>query len=132
MRAPSTCWTIRTSSPAKLKRAVTDADGEIRFDPIAKPGVSNLLSILAAVTDSDVETVAAPFAGQGYGTLKGAVADAVIAFAEPFAVRTRELLEDPAELDRVLALGAQRANATAAPTLEAAYDRVGFLRPARG
>jgi tryptophanyl-tRNA synthetase len=64
--------------------------------------------------------------------LKGAVADAVIAFAEPFATRTRELLDDLAELDRVLAVGAQRAAETATATLEAAYERVGFLPPARG
>jgi tryptophanyl-tRNA synthetase len=115
----------------KLKRAVTDADGEIRYDPEAKPGVSNLLAILAAVTDADVTAVAEPFAGQGYGQLKAAVADAVVAFAEPYAARTRELLGDPAELDRILALGAECAEAVAGPTLDAAYERVGFLTPVR-
>jgi tryptophanyl-tRNA synthetase len=115
----------------KFKRAVTDAETEIRYDPAAKPGVSNLLSILAAFTGSDLETVADPFAGQGYGVLKGAVADAVIAFAEPFAARTGELLSDLGELDRILASGAERAVAAAAPTLELAYDRVGFLPPVR-
>jgi tryptophanyl-tRNA synthetase len=114
----------------KFKRAVTDTETEIRYDPAAKPGVSNLLTILAAFTGADLDTVADPLAGKGYGVLKGAVADAVIAFAEPFAVRTHELLGDPAELDRILAVGAERANAVAEPTLATAYRRVGFLPPA--
>ena len=111
----------------KIRRAVTDAETEVRYDPVAKPGVSNLLAVLGAVTDRLPEHVAVDFAGQGYGVLKAAVADAVISFAEPFAARTAELLDDPAELDRILAIGAERARAVAEPTLRAAYDRVGFL-----
>jgi tryptophanyl-tRNA synthetase len=111
----------------KIKRAVTDAEPEVRYDPAAKPGVSNLLAILAAVTDRAPQDAAKEFEGQGYGALKGAVADAVVAFAEPFAARTRELLGDPAELDRILAGGAERARAVAATTLAEAYRRVGFL-----
>jgi tryptophanyl-tRNA synthetase len=114
----------------KIKRAVTDTDNEIRFDPQAKPGLSNLLAIHAAVTGSDVDTVVKNFAGQGYGNLKSAVAEAVVAFAQPFAARTRELLDDPAELDRMLARGAERARRTAGPTVTDAYAKVGFL-PAR-
>ena len=106
----------------KLKRAVTDTETEVRYDPVAKPGVSNLLAILGAVTDRTPEDVAGEFAGQGYGALKVAAADAVVAFAEPFAARTRELLADPAELDRILATGAARAREAAEPTLRAAYD----------
>jgi tryptophanyl-tRNA synthetase len=115
----------------KIKRAVTDAETEVRYDPDAKPGVSNLLSILAAVTQRPVEDVAADFAGQGYGTLKTAVADAVIDFAEPFAKRTAALLDEPAELDRVLAAGATRARAVAEVTVRTAYDRVGLLSEVR-
>ncbi len=111
----------------KFRRAVTDTDTDVRFDPDAKPGVSNLLIILAAVTDDEPSRVAENFAGSGYGALKSAVADAVAAFAEPFAKRTAELLDDPAELDRLLAVGAERAHAVAATTLQTAYDRVGFL-----
>ena len=112
----------------KIKRAVTDTETEIRYDPEAKPGVSNLLTILAAVTDRGVDQVAAQFAGQGYGALKDEVADAVIAFAEPFAKRTDELLDDPAELDRLLAAGLEPgARGRASVTLARAYDRVGFL-----
>jgi tryptophanyl-tRNA synthetase len=114
----------------KIKRAVTDTETEVRYDPVAKPGVSNLLSVLAAVTDRQVDTVLSDFAGQGYGALKTATADAVVAFAEPFAKRTAALLDDPAELDRILAVGAERASAVAEATLLTAYERVGFLPPA--
>ena len=115
----------------KFRRAVTDPGTEVRYDPDAKPGVSNLLSILAAVTDRPVADVERDFAGQGYGALKSAVADAVIAFAEPFAKRTAMLLDDPAELDRVLAAGATRAREVAEVTVRAAFDRVGFLQETR-
>jgi tryptophanyl-tRNA synthetase len=111
----------------KIKRAVTDTETEVRYDPVAKPGVSNLLAILGAVTDRAPEDAAKDFDGQGYGALKNTVAEAVVAFAEPFAKRTRALLDDPAELDRILAHGAARAQAVAGPTLAAAYRRVGFL-----
>jgi tryptophanyl-tRNA synthetase len=115
----------------KIRRAVTDTGADVRYDPDAKPGVSNLLAILAAVTGRPVEAVTAEFEGQGYGALKGAVADAVVAFAEPFAKRTAMLLDDPAELDRLLTRGAARAREVAEPTLRAAYDRVGFLSEQR-
>ena len=111
----------------KLKRAVTDTGNEIRFDPAQKPGVSNLLTIYAEVTDRPIEQAVDDFAGQGYGQLKVAVAEAVVAFCEPFARRTAELLDDPAELDRVLLAGAQRAREVASATVETVYDRVGFL-----
>ncbi|UQX87822.1 tryptophan--tRNA ligase [Jatrophihabitans telluris] len=113
----------------KLKRAVTDLDGEIRFDEAHKPGVSNLIAIHAAFTGLSIEAVEAEFAGQGYGRLKGAVAESVIAFAQPFAARTAELLDDPAELDRLLAHGAAKAAAVASVTLSRAYEAVGFLPP---
>jgi tryptophanyl-tRNA synthetase len=114
----------------KIRRAVTDTETEVRFDPEHKPGVSNLLSILASVTDRKVDEVVGDFDGQGYGALKGAVADAVVAFAEPFAARTRDLLADPAALDRILARGAERARTIAAGTLADVYERVGFLAEA--
>jgi tryptophanyl-tRNA synthetase len=116
----------------KFKRAVTDTDNEIRFDADTKPGVSNLLTIHAAFTDRTVDDIEKEFAGQGYGALKTAVSDSVVAFAEPFATRTRGLLDDPAELDRILARGAERARAVAGPTLADAYAKVGFLPPAVG
>jgi tryptophanyl-tRNA synthetase len=118
-----------SSLAKKIRRAVTDTDTAVRFDPEAKPGVSNLLTILAALTDRPVRDVAGDFDGQGYGALKSAVADATVAFAEPFAKRTNDLLADPAELDRILADGAERAHAVASVTLATAYERVGFLSP---
>jgi tryptophanyl-tRNA synthetase len=121
-----------SATAKKIRRAVTDTETEIRFDPAAKPGVSNLLAILAAFTDQTPEQVADGFAGQGYGALKNAVADAVAAFAEPFAKRTNELLADRAEIDRILARGAERANEVAAATVTTAYGRVGFVLPAHG
>jgi len=129
--------TIYLSDPAsvitrKIKRAVTDTDGEVRYDPEGKPGLSNLLAIHAALTGASVEAVAKEFSGQGYGALKGAVAEAVVAFAEPFAARSQELLDDPAELDRILARGAERARAVASVTVADAYAKVGFLPAAVG
>lgn len=111
----------------RIKRAVTDAETDIRFDPIQKPGVSNLLAILAAVTGQSIESVAARYGGLGYGVLKGDVADAVAAFVEPFQARMTELMADPAELDRQLVVGATRARQVAAETIRDVYDRVGFL-----
>jgi tryptophanyl-tRNA synthetase len=116
----------------KLRRAVTDNDGEIRYDPESKPGLSNLLAIHAAFTGSKVEAVEEEFSGQGYGALKNAVAESVIAFAQPFAARSSELLQDPAELDRILAKGAERARARASVTVADAYAKVGFLPAAVG
>ena len=113
----------------KVRRAVTDTGNEIVYDPKNKPGVSNLLSILAAVTDRTPEQVATEFDGAGYGALKVQTADAVVAFAEPFARRTKELLGDPGELDRILAIGSQQARDVASKTLQTAYERVGFLPP---
>ena len=113
----------------KIKRAVTDTETEIRYDPASKPGVSNLLVILSAVTGDSIESVVGGFAGQGYGALKNAVADAVVAFAEPYSKRVHELMDDPAEIDRVLAAGAERARPVAAATVAAVYDKVGFLAP---
>ncbi|TPW73508.1 tryptophan--tRNA ligase [Schumannella sp. 10F1B-5-1] len=111
----------------KLKSAVTDTDREVRFDPAAKPGVSNLLSILSGVTGTPIPRLEEQFAGRGYGDLKSETADAVVAEFEPIRARTLELLDDPAELDRLLAHNADRAAAIADVTLRTAYDRVGLL-----
>ena len=113
----------------KIKSAVTDTDGEIRFDREAKPGVSNLLGIFSALTGKSVEDLESEFAGQGYGALKGSVAEAVVETLDPIRLRANELLNDPAELDRLLASGAQKANQVAEETLAKVYDRLGFVRP---
>ncbi len=113
----------------KIKSAVTDTDGEIRFDRDAKPGVSNLLGIYCAITGESIEAFAASLQGQGYGALKTAVADAVVATLDPIRLRAQELLADPAELDRLLAQGAAKANEIAERTLADVYDKLGFVRP---
>ncbi|PDQ35723.1 MAG: tryptophan--tRNA ligase [Candidatus Lumbricidophila eiseniae] len=112
----------------KIMSAVTDTDRDIRFDPTAKPGVSNLLSIFAAVTGDSVTDLATRYSGRGYGDLKKDVADAVLALVQPIRTRTLELLDDPGELDRLLAIGADKARERAAGVLGDVYDRMGFIR----
>ena len=111
----------------KIRSAVTDTGREVVYDPENKPGVSNLLTILSVVTGASHEAIAGQYDGRGYGDLKKDVADAVVAEFEPIRTRALELLDDPAELDRVLAGNADRAAAIADKTLARVYDRVGFL-----
>jgi tryptophanyl-tRNA synthetase len=114
----------------KIRSALTDGEREVRFDPERKPGVSNLLTIASALSGRPVPELERSFSGRGYGDLKSEVADLVVDVLRPIRQRTAEILADPAELDRVLAIGAERAESVAARTLADAYDRVGFL-PAR-
>jgi tryptophanyl-tRNA synthetase len=111
----------------RIRSAVTDAEREIRFDPEAKPGVSNLLTIYAGLSGRPVGAVVEDYAGRGYGDLKKDLAEIVVDFLVPFQARVDEYLDDPALLDRVLAQGAERARAVAAPTLDRVYDRIGLL-----
>jgi tryptophanyl-tRNA synthetase len=111
----------------RIKSAVTDSETEIRYDPATKPGVSNLLTILATFTDRDVEEVVKDYDGTGYGALKSDTAEAVVAFAAPFSKQVRELVSDKAELQRTMSAGAAKARAVAAPTLATVYDRLGFV-----
>ena len=115
----------------KVRSAVTDSGREVVFDPENKPGLANLLTIQSALTGRSTDDLVAAYAGRGYGDLKKEVAEAVVEFAAPFRERTRAYLDDPAELDRILARGAERARALAAPILATVYERVGFLAPAR-
>jgi tryptophanyl-tRNA synthetase len=111
----------------KFKSAVTDLDGVIRFDRETKPGISNLLGIYSAITGESVDSLVARFDGAGYGALKTELADVVVAAIEPIRNRAEELLSDPAELDRLLAKGAAKANELAEQTLATVYERVGFI-----
>jgi tryptophanyl-tRNA synthetase len=111
----------------KIMRAVTDADGRVVFDRDAKPGVANLLTIFSVLGDIPVATLEADFAGRGYGDLKKALVEVVEATLGPVRERTLELLADPAELDRILAANADRANEVATATLADVYAKVGFL-----
>lgn len=112
----------------KIKRAVTDTDTEVRFDPAAKPGVSNLLSILASCTGSTPEACAAQYTQ--YGPLKSDTADAVVAVLEPIQARFRELADDPGATAAILAAGAERARSIASVTLARARDALGLVPPA--
>jgi tryptophanyl-tRNA synthetase len=118
-------------SAKKVRSAVTDSDTEVRFDEEAKPGVSNLLRIYSALTGDTVDALVEKYAGRGYGDLKGDLAEVVVEFVTPFRDRTLELMEDRAELERILASGAERAGAVAEATLRDVYDRVGFLPAGR-
>ncbi|HXF97214.1 MAG TPA: tryptophan--tRNA ligase [Gaiellaceae bacterium] len=112
----------------KFRSAVTDSGREILHDPERKPGVSNLIEIMTVATGESIEQVQARYDGQGYGAFKEAVAEAVIALLEPVQRRFRELRDDPGELRRLLALGAEKARAASAPTLALMYERMGFYR----
>jgi tryptophanyl-tRNA synthetase len=113
----------------KIRSAVTDSEREIRFDPAAKPGVANLLTIQSAVTGTDIDKLVEGYHGRGYGDLKADTAQAVVEFVTPIKTRVDELLADPTELESVLAVGAERARDVSAKTLKRVYDRLGFLAP---
>jgi tryptophanyl-tRNA synthetase len=113
----------------KIKSAVTDSGTEVRYDPANKPGISNLLEIHAAVTGRGIPEIEAEFAGSGYGAFKSAVADAVVEFLRPVRERYEALAADTAEVDRQLAVGAQKARAIAGPVLERARSAAGLLPP---
>lgn len=111
----------------KIKRAVTDLGNEVRFDIAEKPGVSNLMSILAAASNRSIESIVQEYDGQGYGKFKQAVADAVVATLEPVQARYREVRDDTEGLRRVLRDGAERASARADATLQRVHDALGFI-----
>jgi tryptophanyl-tRNA synthetase len=113
----------------KFKTAVTDSGTDVRHAPEEKPGISNLMEILAIVGDQELSEIEARYDGQGYGAFKDEVADAVVAALDPIRLRYEELRSDAAELDRLLALGADKARKASAPTLEQMYERMGFVRP---
>jgi tryptophanyl-tRNA synthetase len=114
----------------KVKSAVTDSATNVRYDPAEKPGVSNLLEIYAAAAETDIGKAEAEFAGEGYGAFKGAVADALVELLAPVRERYATLAADPAEVDRQLRLGADKARALAEPVLERARRATGLLPPA--
>ena len=117
-------------SAKKIRSAVTDTGREIIFDPETKPGVSNLLTIYSALTGRSIEDLVGTYAGKGYGDLKKDLAAVLTDWVRPIQERTRGYLDDPHQLDKLLAIGAQKARAVASETLKTVYDRVGFLAPA--
>ena len=113
----------------KIKSAVTDTEREIRYDEENKPGIANLLRIFSALDDRSIDQLENDYAGKGYGDLKKDLAEVVTEAISPFRQRALVYLDDPAQLDKVLADGAERAAAVAETTLAAVHERVGFLPP---
>jgi tryptophanyl-tRNA synthetase len=116
----------------KFKTAVTDSEREIRYDPAAKPGVSNLLEIMSVATGEPIEALERRFDGSGYGDLKEAVGESVVQLLTPIRERFEALRADERELQRLLAVGAEKARRTCEPTLELMYERMGFVRSEAG
>ncbi len=113
----------------KFKRAVTDSDGEIRYDPDNKPGVSNLLSILSTLSGEDMESLTARLNGQGYGKLKEETAAATIEALKPIQARFHELMADKDYLASILKTNAERASHLANKTLRKVYKKLGLYQP---
>ncbi|SFR86005.1 tryptophanyl-tRNA synthetase [Agromyces sp. CF514] len=112
----------------KFKSAVTDTGREVRYDRDEKPGISNLLDISSALTGRPIAEIEAVYDGRGYGDFKKDLAEIVVERLTPIRARTLELLDDPAELDRLLGVGADKAAERAETVLRTVYDRVGFVR----
>jgi len=111
----------------RIRSAVTDADRDIRFDPVAKPGISNLLTIYSALSGRPIPELEASFEGRGYGDLKVELAQVVVDWVTPYQERVHGYLDDPASLDEILASGADKARDIAAVTLDRLYERTGLL-----
>ena len=111
----------------KIMRAVTDADGGVVFDRANKPGISNLLTIYSVLAERSIQSLENEYAGRGYGDLKKSLVEVINGTFGPIRSRVLELLDDPTELDRLLAHNADRAAAVADVTLANAYQRVGLL-----
>ena len=111
----------------KIKRAQTDSDNAVRYDREAKPGISNLMDLFAALTDKSHEEIERAYAGQGYGTFKKDVAEATISVLEPIQKRYAELIDTP-ELDVILTKGAEKAREKASKTYEAVTKAMGLYR----
>ena len=111
----------------KFKVAVTDSGREIVHSE-EKPGISNLIEIMTVSTGESIEAIQARYDGQGYGTFKTEAAESVIALLEPFQQRFREIRDEPGELQRLLAHGAEKARTASQPTIDAMYERMGFVR----
>jgi len=111
----------------KFKSSVTDDGKEVKFDEKGKPGISNLLTIHSALSGKSIQEIETEFAGKGYGDFKSAGAEVVIAELEPIRDRTKQLMDDPAELVSLLKAGADKANEVASNTLKEAYTAIGLI-----
>jgi tryptophanyl-tRNA synthetase len=116
----------------KFKSAVTDSGRDVQYDPGTKPGVSNLLEIMSVATGEPIDALESRFDGSGYGALKEAVGESVVTLLTPIRERFEELRADERELQRLLAVGAEKARRTSEPTLELMYERMGFTKAEAG
>jgi tryptophanyl-tRNA synthetase len=116
----------------KFKSAVTDSAREVRYDPAEKPGVSNLLEIMSVATGEPIAALEQRFADAGYGDFKAAVGESVVELLTPIRERYLALRSDERELQRLLAMGAEKARRVSEPTLLEMYDRMGFVKPEAG
>ena len=112
-----------------FKRAITDCETDVRYDPVNKKGVSNLMTIYSAATGRTFAQIEAEFAGRGYGDFKLAVGEAVVETVRPIQEETARLLADKAYLESVYRSGAERASYIANKTLRKVYKKVGFIAP---
>jgi tryptophanyl-tRNA synthetase len=113
----------------KFKTAVTDSGREVQHDVEGKAGISNLIEILSVATGDSISDIESRYDAAGYGQFKEDVGEAVVQLLAPIQERYRELRSDDTELQRLLAIGADKARKASAPTLEAMYERMGFVRP---
>ena len=112
----------------KVKKAVTDSEGVVKYDEKNKPGISNLMEIYGIITNKSMEEIEKEFEGQGYGTFKVAVAEAIIKELEPFRNKYNELMADPTLLEEIYNKGAKKASEVASKTLKDVYEKVGIIR----
>jgi tryptophanyl-tRNA synthetase len=116
----------------KFKSAVTDSERDVRHDRAQKPGVSNLIEIMSVASGNSIADIESRYDGAGYGQFKEDVGEAVVALLDPIRERYEALRADTRELQRLLAMGAEKARKASEPTLGAIYDRMGFVLPQSG
>jgi tryptophanyl-tRNA synthetase len=110
-----------------FKRAVSDSETSVKYNPVNKPGVSNLMTIYSSATGKDFTEIEAEFEGKGYGDFKPAVGEAVVELLRPIREEADRLLKDKAYLESVYKDGAEKAGRSAARTLRKVYKKVGFV-----
>ena len=130
--SPSGCINLLDplkTTEKKIKSAVTDSDSVVEFDLVKKAGVSNLLTILSAYSETSIDDLVTSFAGRMYGDLKKETAEAVLSFVEPFQAKVEAFMSDTSELEKMMRTSAVRARKIASKTLADVHDKLGFVRP---
>lgn len=112
----------------KIKKAVTDSEGIVKFDEKNKPGISNLMEIYGTITNKTMDEVEKEFEGENYGSFKVAVANAIIKELEPFQNKYNDLMKNPKKLEEIYHKGAEKAAKIASKTMNDVYDKIGVLR----